>query len=93
MIDFDGPPASFPVVNERVRRLGFTPSSMYYTQSSTRGHWHAVIYIKEKVSLLPRIFAQLYIGSDPERERNNFIRAYWLNRRDKYAQILFEKKL
>jgi hypothetical protein len=75
-----------------LRELGLTPVSVMYAPSSS-GNWHVIVALNCNYPLLARLFAQLYVGSDPEREKANFIRVVHYGRRDRGAQILFEKKV
>ena len=92
LIDCDGKPPKFPYLLRDLKRLGITPRYIYYAPSNTRGHWHLVIYMREKMPLLARIFCQYWIGDDKIRAAHNFIRAYYYKRSDKYVQILFGEK-
>jgi hypothetical protein len=93
LLDIDGAAPRFPKLCSELRRLGLTLRHCYYARSSSQKHWHVVIWIKQKLPIMETIFTQLKLGSDPERERCNFIRAYFYNRSDQYVQILFERKL
>lgn len=93
LLDYDSYPPKCTVLFQGLRRLGLIPSAVYYAPSNTRGHWHIVVYLRVPVALPFRLFAQIYLGSDRERERNNFVRAYHFQRTDKYVQVLFGEKL
>ncbi len=93
LLDFDGPPPPFPALLSGLFHLGLTPRALYYAPSHSRGHWHVVIYLCAPLPLLATLFCQLWLGSDAERERNNFVRAYHFGRKDKYVQILFNQKV
>lgn len=93
LLDFDKCAPRFLFLFHKLRRLGLHPESMYYAHSSSLIHWHVVIYLWEKLTIFQTLFVQLYLGSDPERELCNFIRAYQYNRTDPFVQILFERKL
>jgi len=92
LLDFDGTAPRFPNLLSEIRRLGLHPRGMYYARSSS-GNWHVVIYLREKLPIMATLFVQLKIGSDPKRERCNFIRAYHYKRKDEFVQILFGRKL
>lgn len=93
LIDYDGRPTKFHHLLRDCKRLGVSPRHVAYVSSNTRGHWHIIIYMREKMPLLARIFCQLWLGSDKFREASNFVRAYHYGRTDKYVQILFGRKL
>lgn len=93
LLDFDGPPPRFPVLARDLARLGVEPVACYYAESHTRGHWHVVVMLAAPLTDLGVIFAQLWLGSDRERERNNFLRIEHWGRRDPLAQVLFDRKV
>lgn len=93
LLDYDNHPPNFSEITARLRRLGLVPRALYYAPSATVGHWHVVVWLVRPLPLYAVLFAQLWLGSDPERERNGFVRALHYGRRDKYVQILFEDKL
>lgn len=93
LLDFDKRPPSFVVLAAGLARLGLDPVACYYAQSHTRGHWHVVVMLAEPLTDVGVIFAQLWLGSDRERERNNFLRIEHWGRRDPLAQVLFDRKV
>ena len=93
LLDYDKTPPKFHQLNRAIKHLGLTPCALYYARSSSSKHWHVVVLLRETLPILATLFCQLYLGSDPERERNGFIRVYHYGRSDPLVQILFERKL
>lgn len=93
LLDFDKRPPTFVRLASGLARLGLTPVALYYAPSQSRGHWHVVVHLAEPLTDLGVIFAQLWLGSDPERERNNFLRVEHWGRTDPLAQVLFDRKV
>jgi len=93
LLDYDTNPRKYAAICEDLRRLGLRPLAVYYSPSSTRGHWHVVLITRRPMALAWRLFVQVYLGSDHKREGYNFVRAYHYGRRDRYVQVLFGEKI
>lgn len=93
LLDFDCPPPPFPTLLSWLRHLGLTSRALYYAPSSSKNHWHVVICLSVQLPLFATLFCQLWLGSDAERARNDFVRAYHFGRTDELLQILFERKI
>lgn len=93
LLDYDKTPPKFHELNCNLNHLGLRAYAAYYARSSSRKHWHVVVLLHERLPVLATLFCQIYLGSDKERERNGFIRAYHYKRSDPLVQILFERKL
>lgn len=94
MVDCDRKRIYFPVIARKLRELQIRPYMVSYEQSSSVDHWHIVIRCRGQIfHPLASIFVQLYLGSDAQRERFNFIRAYHHKRTDPLVQVLFSRKL
>jgi hypothetical protein len=91
LIDLDGEVPTFVQVARRLRELWLTPLNVSYQRSRT--HWHMVVDVEQRLTLMERVFCQLYLGSDPLRESWTFIHAHFYQRRDNLVQVLFEEKI
>ena len=93
LLDFDGPAPPFPLLAEGLARLGCEPLAVCYAPSHSRGHWHVMVELQRALpSDAAVIFCQLWLGSDRERERCNYIRVMLWGRSDPLAQVLFSRK-
>ena len=93
LLDFDHDPPPFPELAAGLARLGVEPVACYYARSHSPGHWHIVVHLSRPLSDGGVVFCKLWLGSDPERERNNFTRIEHWGRRDPLAQVLFDRKV
>lgn len=93
LLDYDRRAPSFRLLMRELYLLELHPTALYYARSSSGKHWHVVIRLRERLPLFVTFFVQLYLGSDRDRERHNYVRAYKLGRTDSLVQILFEQKL
>lgn len=93
LLDYDGRAPSFRWLTRELYLLNLRARALYYAPSSTRGHWHVVVWLAQPLPLFVTLFVELYLGSDRDRARHGFNRAYHLKRRDDLVQVLFERKL
>jgi len=97
LMDFDGRrnnlPPPYPLLIRYLRELHLSPIYASYQRSSTPKHWHIVIEVEEEISVMGRVFCQLYCGSDRWRERWTFLHVEQYKRKDKFVQVLFERKV
>jgi hypothetical protein len=91
LLDFDGPAPSYVVLCKRLGQLHLKPLAVCYMRSTH--HWHVIVELGEYLTIPECLFAQLFCGSDPPREAWGFIRYHEYRRRDKFVQVLFDKKV
>ena len=94
LIDWDKPRApSFRWLSRELYLLTLQPVAMYYARSASGQHWHVVVYLRDPLPIFVKLFVEVYLGSDRDRARHDFNRAYHLKRRDRLVTVLFERKL
>lgn len=92
LIDCDRLVPSLVMLWKRLRELKITPTQVSYERSFHARHWHITVGLPFRLPDLGIFFCQLYCGSDPIRERWNFLRSTLYRDRTSTVQVLFDRK-
>ena len=79
-------------MRHKLNQLYLKPIKITYERSYS-GHWHIIVKLEHKLSIMETFFCQLFCGSDFNREAWNFIRYHHYKDRKKFVQVLFDKKV